>query len=95
MSRGYYDVDGNPISQEEGLRLFGADNDQRQLAKDTQGDVTVSTVALVIDHAFGHGPPLIYETMIFGGEHDDEQWRYSTRLEAIQGHAEACKLAFG
>lgn len=91
----YYNVDGEKITQEEGLRLFGIDNDTRQLCKDTQGDVAVSTVCLVIDHAFGHGKPLIYETMIFGGEHDNEQWRYSTRLEAIQGHAEACKLAFG
>lgn len=29
--------------------------------------VNVSTVFLAIDHAFGDGPPVLYETMIFGG----------------------------
>lgn len=93
MSR-YYDANGNEISIEEGLRLFGEDNRDRTLARDTRDGVTVSTVLLVIDHAFGHGPPLIFETMIFGGPHDEEQWRYSTRAEALLGHRHACELAF-
>ena len=28
------------------------------------------------------GPPLLYETMIFGGPLEEEQERYSTRAEA-------------
>ncbi len=46
----------------------------------------VSTVWLGLDHQFGDGPPLIFETMIFGGPHDQAQWRYSTKQEAKEGH---------
>ena len=56
------------------------------------GDVKVSTVFLGLDHNFGEGEPLIFETMIFGGEHDQEQDRYSTREEALAGHAKMEKL---
>lgn len=48
--------------------------------------VRVSTMFLGIDHAFGGGPPLLFETMIFGGSRDQEQHRYSTWDEAVAGH---------
>lgn len=55
-------------------------------------NVEVSTVFLGINHNFSlDGPPLIYETMIFGGKHDRMQWRYSTLKEAQEGHNAAMK----
>lgn len=49
--------------------------------------VRVSTVFLGLDHRFyGDGPPLIFETMVFGGEHDGRQDRYATWPEAQAGH---------
>lgn len=63
--------------------------DARRVGADTIGDVRVSTVFLGLDHSFGDGPPLLYETMIFGGEHDQWQERYSTRDEALAGHLAA------
>lgn len=49
--------------------------------------VTVSTVFLGLDRRFvGGGPPLLFETMVFGGERDGAQWRYSTWDEAVAGH---------
>ena len=48
--------------------------------------VEVSTVFLGLNHQFGDGPPLIFETMVFGGDLDGEQERYSTEAEAIEGH---------
>lgn len=57
------------------------------------GDVTVSTVFLGMDFGFWDGPPRVFETMIFGGDHDGTQWRYSTWAEAERGHAAACALA--
>lgn len=48
--------------------------------------VNVSTVFLGVDHQFGEGPPLIFETMIFGGNRDQDQWRYSTYEQAASGH---------
>ena len=59
------------------------------------GDVRVSTVFLGIDHSFGLGPPLLWETMIFGGAHDDYCERYASYAEAVKGHEAACALAFG
>lgn len=53
-------------------------------------EVTVSTVFLGLDHRFvGGGPPLLFETMVFGGKRDGAQWRYSTWDEAAAGHEAA------
>jgi len=47
----------------------------------------ISTVWLGLDHNFsGQGPPLIFETMVFGGPFDEGQWRWSTEDEAQKGH---------
>lgn len=92
----YYDINGNPISREEGLELLGPRNQERQVLKSERDGVKVSTVHLVIDHGGGNPfGPVIFETMIFGGEHDEEQWRYRTLAEAKEGHKMACYVAFG
>ena len=50
----------------------------------------VSTVWLYgIDHNWGDGPPIIFETMVFGGIHNLELRRYSTEEQAMRGHLEA------
>jgi hypothetical protein len=51
----------------------------------------VSTVFLGLDHQWGDGPPLVFETMIFGGEHDQYQERYSTWDEAEAGHKQGVR----
>jgi hypothetical protein len=56
--------------------------------------VNVSTVFLGLDHSFGGGPPVLWETMIFGGPLDQRrQWRYRSKLEALRGHEAAVALA--
>ena len=60
----------------------------RKVGDDTVGDARVSTVVLGLDHNFGVGRPLLFETMIFGGERDQEQERYSTWEEAEARHKE-------
>jgi hypothetical protein len=52
----------------------------------------VSTVFLGLDHSFGDGPPELFETMIFGGEHHEFCERYSTWEAAEAGHARAVEL---
>ena len=53
----------------------------------TKGHVEVSTIFLVFDHNWdGHGKPILFETMIFGGEHDSYQRRYYTYDEALEAH---------
>ena len=58
----------------------------REVAKDIVGESEVSTVFLGIDHSFGDGPPLLFETLVFGGKLDQEMDRYSTLEEAEVGH---------
>ena len=91
-----YILRGHDVVQctiEEWMKWFETNDDKRRVALTTQGNVTVSTVFLGIDLTFG-GPPLIFETMIFGGEREGYQKRYSTWLEAEEGHKNACTLAF-
>ena len=60
----------------------------RQVANDTLGDARVSTVFLGLDPQYGEGPPLLFETLVFGGALDSEMERYSTWEAAEEGHAE-------
>lgn len=56
-------------------------------------EVRVSTVFLGLDHQWGDGPPLLWETMIFGGARDCETWRWSSWHAAEQGHEAAVAMA--
>ena len=67
---------------------------ERTVAKSEKGEVRVSTVFLGLDHSFGSGDPLLFETMIFGGEHDQDCERYCTWEEAEAGHKSMCEKAF-
>lgn len=67
-----------------------------------QGDqsILVSTVFLGLDHSFKEITgkdvlPVLWETMIFGGPHDQYQDRYTSKEDAIAGHQVALKLAKG
>src|SRR4051812_23508465 len=89
-----YILDGRTpkkASLEEWARWF--ESADRHVCQDTVGGVRVSTVFLGIDHNFGDGPPLIFETMIFGGPHNEHQTRASTWDEAEAQHAEALAMA--
>jgi len=63
----------------------------RRVAETSIGDVRVSTVFLGMDHGWGDRV-MLFETMIFGGEHDQEEWRYATFDEAEAGHTIAVNL---
>jgi hypothetical protein len=56
----------------------------------------VSTVFLGLDHNWGYGPPILFETMIFG-DTDSEEYceRYHTWEEAEEGHKLAVQIALG
>jgi len=59
--------------------------------KDINGDyVYVSTVFLGLDHAWNSSIPILWETMIFGGQNDQAyQERYSSYEQALEGHQKA------
>jgi len=90
-----YILDGHeakPVDLMEWVQWFETAN--RQVAKTAiNDDVKVSTVFLGLDHSFGDGPPLLFETMIFGGEHDQYQERFETWEQAEVGHNVAVELA--
>jgi hypothetical protein len=60
---------------------------------DLNGDeVRVSTVFLGLDHSWNSGKPVLWETMIFGGENDQYQERYKSYEDALEGHKIALNL---
>jgi hypothetical protein len=67
--------------------------ERRRVAKDSLGEATVSTVFLGIDHQWEDGPPVLWETMIFGGPLNDYQVRYTSYNDAVEGHQVAVRLA--
>jgi hypothetical protein len=71
---------------EEWARTFGEDDPHVRLTSIPNGP-DISTVFLGCDHAFlGRGPPILFETMGFGGRADETQMRYVTWEEAVRGH---------
>ncbi len=99
----YYGKDGSPLDdimewaneREEHLRVAATTVGRRGVQDGRwqwRRRYWVSTVYLGIDHSFGSGPPLIFETMIFDNEADEFlsfQDRYSTEEQAVAGHAAA------
>jgi hypothetical protein len=56
-------------------------------------DAEVSTVFLSLNHnIFGDGPPILFETLVFGGVCDGAINRYATWDEALDGHQEMVAL---
>lgn len=51
----------------------------------------VSTVFLGLDHSFSGGVPVLFESMVFGGKHDNWMERYTTWDDAKKGHANIVK----
>ncbi len=87
------DENDNPV-QIHNIQEWGAlfQKMNRQLAEDFVRNSRVSTVFLGLDHNhFNEDGPILWETMIFGGKFDGEQWRYRTRAEALDGHLAAVR----
>jgi hypothetical protein len=67
------------------------DHAARRVDQTVIGEVRVSTMFLGLDHSFGSGPPLLFETMVFGGPLDQEMDRCTTWEQAEAQHAAMCK----
>ena len=87
MSRYYILVEKEAVPVSDVLEWAKSFEDRsRTVAKDKVGEVEISTVFLGLDHRYGKGKPLIFETMVFGGELNKAMERYSTWEEAEEGH---------
>lgn len=69
------------------------ENPERKAVKQEHiDDVYISTVFLGLDHAWESDIPVLWETMIFGGEHDQYMDRYTSIEDALEGHQTALTL---
>lgn len=98
LGPGYYNRYGEPLELLSGASLFDPENFMRDryVRQEHVGPFWISTVLLVIDHNFYRvGPPLIFETMVFGHPDDDEvrMDRYPTEETALEGHLDAVRFA--
>jgi hypothetical protein len=85
-----------PCSLEEWARAYEKE-EVRRVGYNKMGPYVVSTVFIGIDHSFGGGPPLWFETMIFSLKTGEarffsNQTRYTTWEEAVEGHRMVVQL---
>lgn len=95
MSDKYVLRDGVPVIEND-LMAWGLfmQKAERHIGEDRIGDVRISTIFLGLDHRWKEDEsPILWETMIFGGPHDQYQERYATIEDAKAGHARAVALA--
>ena len=87
----YYKLDKNKkvvkATSEEFAKLM-MNIEARKVAKTKVGICEVSTVFLGMNHAFRSDKIIVFESMVFGGNNDGMQRRYSTWDEAVKGHNE-------
>jgi len=90
--------DGHPrlCSDPRVWQEFFEDPDRRRVAITELETCTISTVFLCIDHNLSRpGPPLLFETRVFSpthGEIDGHSEQYSTRADALEGHAAVVRV---
>jgi hypothetical protein len=94
MTSGYYDRKGSLMTVAEFCAAIARREYQRVAETTLTNGLWVSTVWLGLDHSFGFGPPLIFETMVFPSRENMSELdcdRYSTEFEARLGHARLCQ----
>jgi len=101
------DDDGNPVPEPDSLKaatwIYENKNKTQIDLTEIADDHYLSTVFLGLNHSYrfslsqsdeSPSRPILYESMWFGGPHDGEMRRYSTREEALIGHNEMLELLF-
>lgn len=93
----YYILDDHtpvPVDHIRWAEWVHRNRETRRVARTAlQSGVVISTVFLGLDHGYGDGPPILFETMIFGGPHNEDQERCSTWEEAEAMHARMVERA--
>lgn len=91
----YYILDGHRAVVEPNQNVWAEwfGKHDRRVARTEIGNAVVSTVFLSLDHSYGDGPPMLFESLIMGGPMDQEMRRYSTWEEAERGHADLVQCA--
>ena len=92
----YIRVDGEPVEEPDVLvwgRWFETADRQVAFTRVGEGvtEANISTVFLALENitarARGDGaPPLLWQTIVFGGKLDQKMEMYATKVEALAGH---------
>ncbi len=90
----WYTLDDNEQPVQSDFLVFSDKDKTWTPLKDTVNGYEVSTVFLALNHSFvsDEGPPILWETMIFGlspeqeENHGEYQERYTSAKEARSGH---------
>lgn len=100
MSARHYILDDNNNAVEVDLLTWASwlEHPDNRVVCFTQitSQVYVSTIFMGIDYrwpGFPPGPPILYETLIFGGPLDGEGTRYCSHDDALTGHKMYVKRA--
>lgn len=98
MRMGRYKLDqaGEPIECDdlrEWASWFQDEPKDRIVCKEKVGESLVSTVFLALDHQFGDGPPVLWETLVFEGPWGGQMDRCcGTRANAMAMHRRMVEL---
>lgn len=86
----YYVLDGKTPRATSDFLEYAEFNSKfsKRIVKKTEfpNGICVSTVFLTCVHGYRNGAPILFETMVFGGDRDDYIERYCTWNEAEAGH---------
>lgn len=90
----YLDEKGEPKEAKTlGEWCRGFEKAERQLERTKIGRVTVSTIFLGLNHRWGDGPPILWETMVLGGRFKGRMDRCAgSREQAGAMHAKICAM---
>ena len=95
----WYTLDNNnkpvPSTAIDASKWMHENLERKVVKQDYIGDIWVSTVFLGMDHNLpwvNKENPVLWETMIFGGDHDQYQERYTSYEDALEGHQTALNL---
>lgn len=91
----YYLKGKKPIATNS-VFIWGREYEKNRFVDQTMvGNIRISTVFLGINHRFFNAdtlPPILFETMIFGGVFNEYQERFETWEQAENGHKKAVEM---
>lgn len=88
------DENGNPVPEPDIVKFaawFEDPKNRRVMETDLGLRGRVSTVFLGTDHGYGSYRPVLWETMVFRGWFQGEQFRYTSKQTAVKGHKAIAK----
>ena len=89
------DVENKPVkaTTDEYREWIKAHANRKVIGKTNIGKAFISTVFLALDHSDGIGGlPILWETMIFSDDANDQfQERYTSQEKAVKGHEKAVR----